>query len=91
MRQLKTFARKNILPALPNVSEEFNFVESIARNYAGNFLELETFYQAGLSAALEYKEQCVGNNVNLYDRFVTWIVVQAILSKKSGPLPETIL
>ena len=78
MRQLKIAINKQILPALEHVPEEFKFVESIAKIHAGSVQELETFYKIGVAAAIAYKEKRAG--ANRYERFVTWVVKQTILS-----------
>ena len=82
MRKLNIAAEKKSFPPLPNIPEEFKFVETNARMCAKDFRDLERFYQAGLAAAINYKEKCVNDTSNRYERFVGWVVKQTILRTK---------
>ena len=79
MRRLKGKPEENKLPPLPNVPDEFKFVEATARMHATSFDELQKFYTAGLTAALNYREKWKGDPNNHYERFAAWVVRQTIL------------
>lgn len=84
MRQLKIEIKNKGLLQLPNVPEEFKFVESIAKMYANDSEQLEEFYKVGLAVAKDFKEKCRDDFSNRYDRYAAWWVKQVILIFKKS-------
>ncbi|MDP4282791.1 MAG: hypothetical protein Q8891_00060 [Bacteroidota bacterium] len=79
MRNLKITNKRIEFEALENVPEEFQFVESIARQNAKTNAEVKEFYLEGVKAATELKEKC---SEEIYKNTLLWTVRQAIIEKK---------